>query len=107
MKWHDEKITLIERALRYAHRNRRSYEVRPEWERNVMSHIRSLRAVPLQSAKTAWESPAVWRTAAAVSICSLIILVSSLISDAGAEYEAARFLIEDPVTFVFTQPLFP
>ncbi|MBF0557394.1 MAG: hypothetical protein HQL08_01295 [Nitrospirae bacterium] len=107
MKRHDEEITLIERALRYAHRNRRKFEARPEWERNVMSNIRSLRAIPLQSAKTAWEAPAVWRTAAAVSFCALVILVSSLISDAGAEYEAARFLIEDPVTFVFTQPLFP
>lgn len=107
MKQHDDKITLIEKAFRYAHRKRRSCAVTPEWERDVMFHILSLRAMPAQTAKTAWEAPAIWRMAAAVSISALIILATSLLSDASAEYEAARFLIDDPVTFIFTQPFFP
>jgi hypothetical protein len=107
MKPHEDKLTLIEKAFRYAHSKRRICAVTPEWEKNVMFHILSLRAIPPQTANSVWETPAIWRMAAAVSLSALIILATSILSDANAEYEAARFLIEDPVTFIFTQPFFP
>lgn len=107
MKSRDDKIKLIEQAFQYAHCKRRGHPVTPEWERKVMAHVLDLRAKPLQTVNPVWESPAVWRTAAAVSISALIVLAWSLLSDVSAEYEVARFLIEDPVTFILTQSFLP
>jgi|SRR5208283_4126896 len=107
MKRSDDKFALIEKAFRHEHGKRQACTVTPEWERNVMSHIFSLHAMSLQNVKTLWDAPVIWRTAVAVSISALIILASTLLSNAGAEYDAARFLLDDPVAFIFTQPFFP
>ncbi|MGD0281568.1 MAG: hypothetical protein ABSB95_04310 [Dissulfurispiraceae bacterium] len=106
MKTQDEKIIIIENALKYAHNKWRLFSVRPEWEREVISHILTLDSVPLQI-NTLWDTPVIWRTAAAVCISALIFMVCSLITNIGPEYEAARFLLEDPMGFIFAQPLFP
>ena len=108
MKTQDEKIRIVEDALKYAHNKWRQFSVKPQWEREVMSHVFSLDAVPLQTnAIWIWDAPFIWRTAAAVSASALIVLACSFITNISPEYEAARFLIEDPLGFIFAQPLFP
>jgi hypothetical protein len=106
MKAQDEKIRTIENALKHAHNKLRQFSVKPEWEREVMSHVLSLNAIPLQT-NTIWDAPSIWRTAAAVSVSALIVLACSFITNIGPEYEAARFLIDDPLGVIFAQPLFP
>lgn len=106
MNTNDEKINIIEKALKYAHRKGYGYKVKAEWERLVMSHVLDLYAIPLQT-KMVWDAPVMWRTALAASISALIALAYSLMTNIGPAYEAARFLTEDPLGFIFAQPLFP
>jgi len=106
MKKHDQKVEKIEKALKFAYRKSNQVRVKPEWEREVMFHILSLHAIPLQI-NTIWEAPAIWRTATAVSISALIMLFYTVINNIGPEYEAARLMLEDPFGFTFAQLLFP
>jgi len=105
MKTRDEKIGIIEAALKLAYGNKPDYPVKPEWERRVMSHVLYLGTSPFQD--TVWNTPVIWRTAAAISMSALIILAYSLITNMGPEYEAARMFMDDPMGIIFTQPLFP
>lgn len=106
MKPSEEQIELVVKILRYACREKRQFRVNPEWEKKVMSHIFSLNAVERQT-NAAWESPAIWRTATAVSIASIIVMIISFVTNVSPEYEAARFLLEDPLGAIFAQPFFP
>jgi len=106
MKLHDEKVEKIERALKSAYRKSSEMRVRPEWEREVMSHIFSIHATPLQT-NAMWDFPAIWRTATAVSVSALIMLFFTFINNIGPEFEAARLLLEDPMGFTFAQLLIP
>ncbi len=105
MKPDDESVKAIEKALKAAYRKALSKPVRPEWEKQVMSHVYSLTAPSFQG--NPWDVPAIWRVAAAVCMSALIILAFSLINNLGPEYEAARLLLEDPLGLTFVQPLFP
>lgn len=105
MKTHDEKIGLVEAALRFAYGKRRDHPVKPEWERRVMSHVLYLDAAPLRD--TIWNTPAIWKTAAAISMSALVILAYSFVANIGPEYEAARMFLDDPMGIIYTQPLFP
>jgi hypothetical protein len=105
MKPSARQIELFARVLKYAYRENRQFRVRPEWERDVMSHILGLNAMQRQ-ADAIWDAPAIWRTAAAMSLCSIIIVIFSFVTNVGPEYEAARFLLEDPLGAIFAQPFF-
>ncbi len=105
MKPDDERGKAIEKALKAAYRKMPGKRVRPEWERQVMSHVYSLTVPSFQN--NTWDAPAIWRVAAAVSMSALIILAFSLTNNLGPEYEAARLLLEDPLGLTFAQPLFP
>jgi len=102
----DEKINIIEKALKYAFRKGHDYQAMTGWERRVMSHVLSLDVMPMQTG-VIWNAPALWRTALAFSISAVIVLAYSFVTGIGPEYEAARFLTEDPMGFIFAQPLFP
>jgi hypothetical protein len=106
MKTQNEKVEIIEKALKSAYSKNRQFRVKPEWEREVMYHILGLQATPLQT-NAIWDAPAIWRTATAVSISALIMLILTLINNIGPEYEAARLMLEDPLGFTFAQLLFP
>ncbi len=106
MKLHDEKVEKIERALKFAYRKSSQMRVKPEWEREVMYHILSIHATPLPTNAT-WDFPAIWRTATAVSISALIMLLLTFINNIGPEFEAARLMLEDPLGFTFAQLFFP
>ena len=105
MKTHDAKVEKIEKTLKSAYNKRSEMRVRPEWERDVMYHILSLHMVPLRT-DAIWDAPAIWRTATAVCISALIMLVFTYINNIGPEYEAARLMLEDPLGFTFAQLLF-
>jgi len=105
MKTHDEKVEIIEKVLKLAHYKRQDYPVKPEWERRVMSNVLYLNTTP--SRDNIWDTPNIWRVAAAVSMSALIILVYSFNANIGPEYEAARMFLDDPMGIVFAQPLFP
>ncbi len=108
MKPNDEKIEKIEMALKAAYRKRGQIPVKPEWERDVMYHILSINPTPLRTnAIWDWNAPVIWRTATAVSISALIMLLFTFINNIGPEYEAARLMLEDPLGFTFAQLLFP
>ncbi|HKN18930.1 MAG TPA: hypothetical protein VJW95_03965 [Dissulfurispiraceae bacterium] len=106
MKPQDEKVDKIEKALKSAYRKNDRIRVKPEWESELMYHILSLPANPLRT-YTLWEAPAVWRTATAVGISALIMLLFTFVNNIGPEYEAARLMLEDPSGFTFAQLLFP
>src|SRR5271169_5225004 len=105
MKTHDDKIGIIEAALRFAYGKRREHPVKPEWERRVMSHVLYIDATPFRN--SIWNTPAIWRTAAAISMSALVILAYSLVTNIGPEYEAARMVLDDPMGILYTQLLFP
>jgi len=106
MKTHDEKIGIIEAALRFAYSKRRDHPaVKTEWERRVMSHVLNIEAAPFRD--TIWNTPAIWKTAAAVSMGALVILAYSFVANISPEYEAARMFLDDPMGIIYTQPLFP
>ena len=105
MKTYDGKTGMIEAALRSAYGKRRDYPVKPEWERRVMSQVLYLDAVPFRN--SIWNSPAIWKTAAAISMSALVILAYSFVVNVGPEYEAARMFLDDPMGIIYTQPLFP
>jgi|GEM_PF-2088067 hypothetical protein len=107
MKLHDGKVEKIERALKSAYRKSSEIRVKPEWEREVMYHVLSLHATPLRTnTNTIWDVPAIWRTATAVSISALIMLLFTFINNIGPEFEAARLMLEDPFGFTFAQLFF-
>jgi len=105
MKPQDEKVEKIEKALKLAYRKNHQTRVRPEWESEVMYHILGLPSTQLRT-YAIWEGPALWRTATAVSVSALIMLLFTFINNIGPEYEAARLMLEDPMGFTFAQFLF-
>ncbi len=105
MKTHDEKVGTIEKVLKLAYLRRQHCPVKSEWEKRVMSHVLYLNTTPFQVSM--WDTPILWKAAAAVSMSALIILAYSFTANIGPEYEAARMFLDDPMGIISTQLLFP
>ncbi len=105
MKTHDENAEIIEKALKSAYRKQHDYTVKPDWQKRVMSTVLYLDTAPSQN--NIWDTPDIWRVAAAVSMSALIMLACSFTANIGPEYEAAKMFLDDPMGIIFTQPLFP
>jgi hypothetical protein len=106
MKTQVEKVEIIEKALKSSYSKTPQLQVKPEWEREVMYHILGLNVTPLRT-NTIWDAPAIWRTATAVSISAVIMLIFTFLNNIGPEYEAVRLIMEDPLGSTFAQLLLP
>ena len=105
MKPQDEKIDRIEKALKDAYKKRPEHSVSLEWERKVMSRIRTLDVEPVQD--NMWDAPFIWRTAAVAYLSALIILGYSFTNNMSFEFEAAHLMLDDPMGATYAQLFLP
>lgn len=101
----DEKIRKIENALRDTYRKEYEFPARTAWRKKVMAHVFELQTGP-SSMLDAWDIPVVWKAAAAACALAVLVLIFSLKTGMGIEFDAAGLFFDDPVGLSFLQPLF-
>ena len=103
MKSRKEAHQKMENLLIRAYREKERAKVGEQWQKNLMSHIRSLG--PLNSKTNFFEllEPFVWRFAPVACVLILVLTICFINLDFVPEYEMAKTYIEDPIEFTFLQ----